>query len=93
MTDMSTQIVEMAKVLPKGQITIPKDIRESLGVSTGDRVMLVWDGSRAVMMNPATYAVQWLGEQMTGNAESAGFSSEDDVADYITQMRREAALQ
>ena len=88
---MSTQIVEMAKVLPKGQITIPKDIRESLGVATGDRVMLVWDGSKAVMMNPAMYAVQWLGEKMTGSAEAAGFSNEDDVSDYITEMRRETS--
>jgi len=82
--------VETAKVLPKGQITIPKDIRQVLGVETGDRVMLVAEGDRIVMMNPATYAVQWLAEQMVGDAERAGFGNEDDVADYITQMRREA---
>jgi len=88
---MSTQIVETAKVLPKGQITIPKDVRRALGVETGDRVMLVSDGDRIIMMNPATYAVQWLGEQMAGQAESAGFATEDDVADYITGLRRDAS--
>jgi len=87
---MSMQIIETAKVLPKGQITIPKDVRLALGVDTGDRVMLVSDGDRIVMMNPAMYAVQWLGEQMHGKAEEAGFESEDDVADYITHIRREA---
>ena len=87
---MSIRIVETAKVLPKGQITIPKDVRKALGVETGDRVMLVGDGERIIMMNPATYAVQWLGEQMVGKAEEAGFASEDVVADYITQMRRDA---
>ena len=86
---MSVQIVETAKVLPKGQITIPKDIRQMLGVGLGDRVMLVSDGDRVVMMNPAVYAVQWLGEQMTGQAEQAGFGSESDVADYVTSMRRD----
>ncbi|MDR1213430.1 MAG: AbrB/MazE/SpoVT family DNA-binding domain-containing protein [Propionibacteriaceae bacterium] len=90
---MTIQIVETAKVLPKGQITIPKDIRKSLGVDTGDRVMLVWDGEKVVMMNPATYAVSWLGERMAGQAEQAGFADEDDVADYITRMRREARAQ
>ncbi|MDR1078503.1 MAG: AbrB/MazE/SpoVT family DNA-binding domain-containing protein [Propionibacteriaceae bacterium] len=90
---MTIQIVETAKVLPKGQITIPKDIRKSLGVDTGDRVMLVWDGEKVVMMNPATYAVGWLGERMAGQAERAGFADEDDVADYITRMRREARAQ
>ena len=80
-------------MLPKGQITIPKDVRTALGVSTGDRVMLVGDGDRIVMMNPATYAVEWLGDQMSGKAGEAGFATEDDVADYITQMRRDAAPQ
>ena len=87
---MSTQIVETAKVLPKGQITIPKDVRNALGVDTGDRVMLVSDGDKIIMMNPAVYAMQWLGEQMTSTAEDAGFTTEDDVAEYITQMRRES---
>ena len=38
----------------------------------------------------ATYAIKWLGKQTTGQAEQAGFASEEDVADYITQMRRDA---
>ena len=89
---MSLRIVETAKVLPKGQITIPKDVRTVLGVNTGDRVMLVGDGDRIIMMNPATYAVEWLGEQMAGKASDVGFATEDDVADYITQMRQSPTL-
>jgi len=71
---MSGRIVETAKVLPKGQITIPKDVRDALGVDTGDRVMLIGDGDRIVMVNPATYAVEWLGDQMAGKASEAGFA-------------------
>ena len=55
--------------------------------------MLVGDGERIIMMNPATYAVQWLDEQMAGKAEEACFTSEGDVADHITQMRRDARAQ
>ena len=87
---MGIRIVETAKVLPKGRITIPKDVRAALGVGTGDRVMLIGDGDRIIMMNPAVYAVQWLGDQMASQASEAGFTSEDDVADYITQMRRDS---
>jgi len=90
---MSMRIVETAKVLPKGQITIPKDVRKALGVDTGDRVMLISDGDQIIMMNPATYAVDWLGEHMVGKAEQAGLPSEDAVADYITQMRRDSRTQ
>ena len=34
-------IVSDAKVMPKGQVTIPKKIRDILGVSNGDRVTFV----------------------------------------------------
>ena len=30
--------VDNAKVMAKGQVTIPKDIREILGVNSGDRI-------------------------------------------------------
>jgi len=55
---MSTPIVETAKILPKGQITIPADIRRGLGLDVGDRVMLVWDGQKAVLMNPVLHALK-----------------------------------
>ncbi|MDR0849091.1 MAG: AbrB/MazE/SpoVT family DNA-binding domain-containing protein [Propionibacteriaceae bacterium] len=87
---MSTPLVETARVLPKGQITIPKAIREALGVGTDDRVVLVWDGQKATMMNPALYAMQWLGDKVRVDVEASGFTSDEDIADYVTQMRREA---
>jgi len=83
-------LLEVAKVMPKGQITLPKDIRQKLSVETGDRVALIWDNDHVVMMNPALYAMRVLQAEMAGSAEAAGFATEDDVADYITQMRREA---
>lgn len=45
-------IVDMAKVMSKGQITIPKEIRMKLSVDTGDKLMIIWDGERVSMMNP-----------------------------------------
>jgi len=85
-----SMLLEVAKVMPKGQITLPKDIRRKLSVETGDRVVLLWEDDKVVMMNPALYAMRTLQSEMVGKAEQAGFKDEDDVADYITQMRREA---
>ena len=42
---MSTNFIDTAKVMSKGQITIPKDIRTILGVENGDRVTFIVEGS------------------------------------------------
>ena len=38
-----------AKVTAKGQITIPKAVRDALGLGTGDSVLFRVDGERAMM--------------------------------------------
>jgi len=83
-------LLAVAKVMPKGQITLPKDIRQKLSVGTGDRVVLIWDNDRVVMMNPALYAMRMLQTEMAGQAEAPGFATDDDIADYITNLRRDA---
>lgn len=84
-------LVNDARVMSKGQVTIPKNIRAVLGITTGDRVTFVVENGSVRVMNSAIYAMQKLQEQMKGQAAKAGLSSEDDVADWITQSRREEA--
>ena len=78
---METVIVDNAKVLPKGQITIPKNFREALGVDVGDRVTLIKRADEVVMMNAAVYAMKVLQEGMKGEFEKAGVMNDDDVVD------------
>ena len=42
------------------------------------------------MVNAASYAIQVLQQQMTGEAAKAGITSEDDVAELVSTMRAEA---
>lgn len=63
--------IDSAKVMSKGQITIPKDIREILGVSNGDRVTFVVENGNVRLINSAVYAMQMLQAQMTGEAAKA----------------------
>lgn len=87
---MSTVFIDNAKVMSKGQITIPKDIRELLGLSCGDRVTFIVDGMNGVrLVNSATYAMQILQKNMSGAAEKSGIQSEDDVMAMISEMRSE----
>lgn len=41
--------MSLAKVTSKGQITIPKDVRDTLGISESDYVVVVVDGSKAIL--------------------------------------------
>ena len=81
--------VDNAKVMAKGQVTIPKDVRRVLGVSNGDRVSFVVEGNTVRIVNSAVYAMQVLQQEMAGEAERAGITSDDDVMALIKEMRDE----
>jgi AbrB family looped-hinge helix DNA binding protein len=75
--------------MSKGQITIPKDVRDVLGVSNGDRVTFIVEGNSVRIVNSAVYAMQMLQNEMTGEAERAGITSEDDIMALIDDIRSE----
>lgn len=81
--------VNDARVMSKGQVTIPKDVRAALGVSAGDRVTFIVEGNTVKVVNSAVYALQRFQKQMQGEGEKAGFFTEEDVANWITHSRRE----
>ena len=81
--------VDKAKVMAKGQITIPKDVRDVLGVSNGDRVTFIVEGNTVRMVNSAVYAMQVLQQEMTGEAERTGLTSEEDVMALVKELRSE----
>lgn len=82
--------VDNAKVMSKGQVTIPKDIREILGVSSGDRITFIVEGDAVRIVNSAVYAMQILQSHMVGEAEASGLESEDDVIALIKEVRTES---
>ena len=71
----------------KGQVTIPKEVREVLGVQSGDKITFIVDGTTVRIVNAAQYAMRLLQEEMRGEAEQAGLTSEDDVAAFVSSMR------
>ena len=85
---MNLPLMDSAKLLPKGQITIPKDIREHLSINTGDRLTLICEPDRVVLMNSAVFALKEYQQAMNGEAEKAGLHSDEDVVKLIMQMRQ-----
>lgn len=87
---LAEMFVDNAKVMAKGQITIPKDIREVLGVESGDRVTFVVEGDTVRIVNSAIYAMQVLQKEMMGEAERTGLTSDEDVITLVSDMRNES---
>ena len=81
--------VNDARVMAKGQVTIPKNIRTILGVNTGDRITFVVDGNEVRVVNSAIYALQCFQKQMKGKGEAAGLYTDEDIANWVMQSRRE----
>ena len=88
-TMLAEMFVDNAKVMAKGQITIPKDIREVLGVESGDRVTFIVEGDTVRIVNSAIYAMQVLQREMQGEAERSGLTSDEDVIALVSDMRNE----
>ncbi len=53
--------MELAKILPKGQITIPVAIRKKLGLKEGDKVIFIEDGEGFRMLNESALNLQGKG--------------------------------
>ena len=87
---LANTFIDNAKVMSKGQITIPKDIREILGISCGDRVTFVVENGSVRLINSAVYAMQMLQSQMAGEAENAGLTSDRAIMDLVKEVRGES---
>lgn len=59
MTPPKTFVIHV-KVMAKGRITIPKEVRHILGVSSGDQITFIVNGDTVHMVNSSVYSMQML---------------------------------
>ena len=83
---LTNTFVDNAKVMAKGQITIPKDIRKILGVESGDRITFIVEGNSVRIVNSAVYAMQVLQNEMAGEGERVSINSDDDVMALVKEL-------
>ena len=82
-------VLSTTKILPRGKIALPTNIRKNMGLSTGDKITLIYENNRIIMVNPAIYAMETLQNEMEGKAEKAGLTSEEDVINLCRDVRVE----
>jgi AbrB family looped-hinge helix DNA binding protein len=80
--------MEIAKLTSKGQITIPRDIRQKMDLKKGDNVLFFEENGKYYIQNSNSVALNIIQNAMNGEAEKAGFKNPDDVVTYIKDMRK-----
>ena len=81
--------MEIAKISSKGQITIPVSVRKKLNLKTGDKIMIFEENGRFYFDNSAMLAFKRVEEAFAGEAVKAGFEKEEDMQDYMREIRKE----
>ena len=80
--------MELAKVTTKGQITIPKAVRESLKIKEGSKIIFIRKGDDIVIKNSAMLALEKIQDAFEGEAERLGLETEEDVVKMIKEYRK-----
>lgn len=83
--------MELAKVTSKGQITIPKSIREMLDLKEGSKVIFLRKENDIIVKNSAMLALEEIQKVFEGEAERLNLETEDDVVKLIKEFRKEKA--
>lgn len=81
--------MELAKVMSKGQVTIPINIRKKLNLKEGDKVIFVEKDGNIIIENSSMIALQKIQKSFEGEAERLDLETEEDVVDLVKEARRE----
>ena len=80
--------MESAKVTAKGQVTIPKSIKEFLEIKEGSKILFIQKGNDLIIKNLAMIALRNIQKEFDGEAKRLGLETEDDVVEMIKKYRK-----
>lgn len=86
---MAIPMIDNAKIMSRGQVTIPNEIRNRLNVAEGDRLTFICEDNYAIVMNANIYAMRTLQKELAGEWEKAGIHSDDDIIQLCREVRAE----
>lgn len=80
--------MELAKVTTKGQVTIPKAIREMLNLKDGSKIIFLQKGNDIIIKNSAMLALEKIQDAFEGEAERLNLETEEDVVELVKDFRK-----
>ena len=82
-------MIALAKISANGQITVPAEARNHLGISSGEKILFYEnDRGEIVMANSASDALIIAQKAFAGVAEKAGIANEQEVDELVYSMRK-----
>ena len=81
--------MDLAKVMSKGQVTIPINIRKKLNLKEGDKVIFIEKDGYTVIANSALIALEQIQDGFEGEVEKLNLKTEDDVVNLVKEVRQE----
>lgn len=70
--------MDVSKLTAKNQVTIPADVRQRLGVKSGDHVTFEWEGDKVIVRKARP--IDWAWSAAVGSTLSEWSSDADDEA-------------
>jgi len=88
--------IKTVKITSKGQMTLPKEFRDTLGVSEGDQLILFRKGKQVILQSAKEFQkrVEELERQFEKESLEAGLTKEDyesiqnDRSDYAEEYMK-----
>lgn len=81
--------MEIAKVMSKGQVTIPVNIRKKLNLKEGDKVVFIEKDGNMLIANSAMLVLKKIQDEFAGEAERLRLNTEEDVVNLVKEVREE----
>ena len=82
------KLIPITAINTKGQVTIPKVIRDLLDLKEGSKILFIQKGNEVVICNSAMLALEKIQNSFDGEAERLGLEDEEDVAEMIKEFRK-----
>lgn len=80
--------MEVSRISSKGQVTVPKTIRQKLKLDEGDRVAFIEDNGRIVITKASILALRELQKKIGDEAEKQGIT-EYDLQEELEKVRED----
>jgi antitoxin PrlF len=80
--------MEVSRISSKGQVTIPKNIRQLLNLNEGDRVAFIEENGKVVITKASLIAMHELQEALSQEAKQKGIT-EQDLLNDLERIREE----